>query len=121
MPKRPGEGPPSQGGTAMGRLERLFGRRNANRRHRLHSEATRRRRLLLEQLEARQMLTSIPVALADPLYSTAVNTDLVISAAASGVLNNDFDADGNSLTASVVANPANGSLQSFSSNGTFTY
>jgi hypothetical protein len=45
----------------------------------------------------------------------------VISVAGSGVLNNDFDADGDSLTASVVANPSNGTLVSFSSNGTFTY
>src|SRR5687767_10384260 len=87
-------------------------RRNSARRDRQQAETLKRRRLLLETLEARQMLTSIPVALADPLYSTPLNTDLVISAAASGVLNNDFDADGNSLAASVVANPSNGSLQS---------
>lgn len=67
------------------------------------------------------MLASVPVALNDPIYSTALNTDLVISTIAAGVANNDFDADGNSLTASVVANPANGSLVSFNSNGTFTY
>jgi RHS repeat-associated protein len=67
------------------------------------------------------MLASVPVALPDPLYSTAVNTDLVISTAGAGLVNNDFDADGNSLTASVVANPANGSLVSFNSSGTFTY
>jgi len=79
------------------------------------------RRLFLEQLEQRNLLTSIPVALADPLYATPVNTDLVISAVASGVLNNDFDADADSLTASTVTNPSNGSLVSFSSNGTFTY
>ena len=91
-------------------------RRNIKPTFTLHS-----RRLFLEQLEARQMLTSVPVALADPLYATPVNTDLTISSVGSGVLNNDFDADGNSLTASVVANPSNGSLQSFSSNGTFVY
>ena len=68
------------------------------------------RRLFLEALEPRQMLTSIPVALADPLYATPVKTDLVISVAGSGVLNNDFDADGDSLTAFVVANPSNGAI-----------
>ena len=67
------------------------------------------------------MLTSVPVAMPDPLYGTAVNTDLVISTTPAGIVNNDFDADGNSLSASVVANPANGSLISFNSNGTFTY
>jgi hypothetical protein len=79
------------------------------------------RRLFLESLEPRQMLASVPVALPDPLYSTALNTDLVISTTGTGIVNNDFDADGNSLSASVVASPANGSLISFNANGTFTY
>ena len=57
------------------------------------------RRLFFEPLEARNLLTSVPVALADPLYATPINTDLVITAQASGVLPNDFDADGDSLTA----------------------
>ena len=73
-------------------------RKLKNRRSRHHRELVRgRRKLLLESLEQRQMLTSVPVAVFDPLYSTPLNTDLVISAAASGVLNNDFDADGNTL------------------------
>lgn len=92
-----------------------------NRTNRRKCANRKSRRLFLESLEPRQMLTSVPVAMHDPLYSTAVNTDLVISTTSTGIVNNDFDADGNSLSASVVANPANGSLQSFNSNGTFTY
>jgi len=62
------------------------------------NRSRRQRRLFLESFETRQMLTSVLVALHDPLYSTAVNTDLVISSTSSGIVNNDCDADGN-LTA----------------------
>ena len=57
----------------------------------------------------------------DPLYSTPVSTDLVISSTSLGIVNNDFEIDSASLVASVVANPSHGSLISFNSNGTFTY
>ena len=50
-----------------------------------------------------------------------VNENGVLTvAAASSVLNNDTDADGDSLTAVVLTQPANGTL-SFSGNGSFTY
>jgi len=88
---------------------------------RKHLQRRNSRRLLLESLEPRQMMASVPVAQPDPIYSTAVNTDLTVSTSAAGIVNNDFDADGNSLSASVVANPANGSLIAFNSSGTFTY
>ncbi|HUE74177.1 MAG TPA: hypothetical protein VMP01_25065, partial [Pirellulaceae bacterium] len=49
------------------------------------------RRAFIEQLERREMLTAIPVALDDPHYATPLDTTLTISASSSGVLNNDFD------------------------------
>lgn len=65
---------------------------------------------------------SVPVALNDPHYATPINTDLVVSLVANGIVNNDFDPDPNTtLTATVVANPASGTFVSFNSNGTFTY
>ncbi len=58
-----------------------------------------------------------PVA-ADDIYSTSMNTALVI--AAPGVLTNDTDVDGDALTAILVAGPAHGTL-GLSANGAFTY
>jgi len=49
-----------------------------------------------------------------------VDEDSVLSVAAPGVLANDFDADGNSLSAILVAGPAHGSL-TLNANGSFTY
>jgi len=59
-----------------------------------------------------------PVANADS-YSTSFNTALTRTAA-TGVLANDTDQDGNTLTAILLANPSHGSL-TFSANGSFTY
>ena len=58
-----------------------------------------------------------PVAVNDA-FTTAENTAL--SQAAPGVLANDTDADGDTLTAILVANPAHGTLV-FNSNGSFKY
>ncbi|MFN8017205.1 MAG: Ig-like domain-containing protein [Acidimicrobiales bacterium] len=58
-----------------------------------------------------------PVAVADA-YRVVTGHSLVRSAP--GVLGNDTDADGDSLTASVLAPPSHGSL-SISSDGSFTY
>ena len=58
-----------------------------------------------------------PVAVNDS-YSTLTNAALTVGAP--GVLGNDTDADGNSLTALLVTGPANGSL-SLNTNGGFTY
>ena len=58
-----------------------------------------------------------PVAVNDT-YSTAKNTTL--SVAAPGVLANDTDADGNTLTAAVVATVTHGTL-TLNANGGFTY
>ncbi|MGA2670076.1 MAG: Ig-like domain-containing protein, partial [Dehalococcoidia bacterium] len=61
---------------------------------------------------------SAPVAVNDT-YSVLKNTVLTV-AAAIGVLNNDTDADGDTLTAIKVTDPAHGTL-TFNSNGSFTY
>jgi uncharacterized delta-60 repeat protein len=58
-----------------------------------------------------------PVAVADS-YTTAEDTPLTV--AAPGVLANDTDEEGGTLTASVVFGPANGTL-SFNADGSFTY
>jgi RHS repeat-associated protein len=85
------------------------------------ARASTKRGLLLESLEHRNLLAAVPFAQDDPLYATAMNTDLVISTAGAGLVNNDSDIDGLSLSASVVANPANGTIISFNNDGTFTY
>src|ERR1043166_1755362 len=54
----------------------------------------------------------------DESFSVHTNTPLVV--AAPGVLANDTDADGNSLTAVLAVGPAHGTF-SFSSNGAFNY
>ena len=59
-----------------------------------------------------------PVAVADS-YTTTENVTLVVSAA-EGVLVNDFDIEGSTLSATVVAQPAHGSV-TMSANGGFTY
>src|SRR5213076_1397415 len=58
-----------------------------------------------------------PVAVAD---SYSVNEDATLTVVAAGVLTNDTDADGNSLTAALVANVAHGTL-ALNPNGSFTY
>ncbi|MBW3540934.1 MAG: tandem-95 repeat protein [Planctomycetes bacterium] len=52
-------------------------------------------------------------------YSTAVDTTLSVPAA--GVLANDYDAEGDSLTASLSSSPANGTLLEFNADGSFVY
>jgi VCBS repeat-containing protein len=58
-----------------------------------------------------------PVANADS-YAATEDTPLTVSAP--GVLSNDTDVDGNTLTAILNTNPSNGTV-SMSSNGSFTY
>jgi len=60
-----------------------------------------------------------PVANNDS-YSTGFNTALTRTAA-SGLLANDTDQDGNSLIVASVTNPSHGSLSNFFNNGSFTY
>ena len=63
-------------------------------------------------------VNSAPVAVNDS-YSTPRNTPLSVNAA-SGVLANDSDPDGNPLTTALASNPAHGTL-TITSNGSFTY
>jgi VCBS repeat-containing protein len=58
-----------------------------------------------------------PVAVAD---SYTVNEDTMLTVAAAGVLSNDSDVDGDSLTAVLVTNVGHGSL-TLNANGSFTY
>jgi len=59
-----------------------------------------------------------PVANND-YYTTAEDTTRTVTAP--GVLTNDTDGDGDSLTATKVTNPTHGTITSFNSNGAFVY
>ena len=58
-----------------------------------------------------------PVATAD---SYSLNQDTVLNVAAPGVLGNDSDPDGNTITAQLVSSPSHGALV-LNSNGSFAY
>ena len=79
------------------------------------------RQRLFERLEPRVVLNAAPVAGDDPWYSTAEDTDLSVGSSDTTLLDNDWDPEGSSLTAAVVANPSSGSLTTFNADGTFTY
>ena len=64
-------------------------------------------------------VNDVPVA-SDDSYSTDEDTALTVSAVA-GVLANDADVDGDSLTAVLDASPTNGALTLFVSTGSFVY
>ena len=81
-----------------------------------------RRAILLERLEPRVVLNAAPIGKDDASYYTAEDTDLTIGASDTTLLDNDWDAEGSSLTATIVDNPANGTVSNFSGTaGTFTY
>lgn len=91
-------------------------------------KATRARRRRLqrsrqfERLEDRRLLNADPIANPDPFYFTEENTALTVGSGDTKVVDNDWDPEASSLTASVVDNPRNGTLSNFSSTaGTFTY
>ncbi|HUG66542.1 MAG TPA: Ig-like domain-containing protein [Pirellulaceae bacterium] len=80
------------------------------------------RQPFFERLEPRVILNAAPVARDDPWYYTAEDTGLTVTTSDTTLLDNDWDPEGDSLTASVVDSPAHGSLSNFSgSDGTFTY
>ena len=100
------------GGGWVIRRKRVAGRVRAKARRELF------RHLAFESYEAREMLSSVPLAVNDPTFYTPLNTTLN----GSGIMSNDWDPDGGTLTASVVANPSHGSLSSFTgSTGAFTF
>ncbi|MDH5179376.1 MAG: Ig-like domain-containing protein, partial [Gammaproteobacteria bacterium] len=61
-----------------------------------------------------------PVAAADAIIVDEGGTVAALTGGVTSVLANDTDADGNTLTAVLVSNPANGSL-TLNSNGSFSY
>jgi len=61
---------------------------------------------------------NMPPVVVDDSYSTDANTNL--NQAAPGVLNNDTDPEGSTLTAQLVSGPTNGTL-TLNANGSFTY
>ena len=65
-----------------------------------------------------EVVENSPPVAADDNYAADQDTPLVV--AAPGVLSNDSDVDGNSLSASVVSGPSDGTL-ALSSDGSFTY
>jgi hypothetical protein len=68
------------------------------------------------------VLNAVPIGVNDPWYTTAENTALTVGSSDVTLLDNDWDPEGGSLTASVVDSPSNGTLSNFSGNdGTFTY
>ncbi len=95
----------------------LFRRMFARRPVILDRRRTNRQTLQLIQLESRVMPNNAPVA-SDDTYS--VDEDDVLIIAAPGVLANDSDVDGDSLTPSLVSGPSNGTL-TLNSDGSFTY
>src|SRR4030065_1563491 len=68
-------------------------------------------------LVSKTLLKNPPVAV-DDTYSTNEDTQLVVSAP--GVLQNDSDADGDTLTAVWVIDPVHGNL-TLNEDGSFTY
>src|SRR5438045_7509108 len=63
-------------------------------------------------------INDAPVAANDDTYTTPEDTLLTVSAP--GVLANDSDVDGNSLSAVLVSNPTHGTL-TLNANGSFGY
>ncbi len=78
----------------------------------------RRRPIALEPLEDRRLLSYAPVAV-DDLYCADEGATLTV-AAIEGVLANDMDGDGDSLTAFLDSGPSNGSV-TLKADGSFDY
>ncbi len=74
---------------------------------------------LIQVMAGNNFTQSIPDEVND-LYSVKSN-NLTVSAPSKGVIANDKDMDGNSITAELVSNPNNGVLDFFNANGTFRY
>lgn len=80
-----------------------------------------RRQCLFQQLEDRRVLNAAPIALADPVYFINVDATLTIGTSDVSPLDNDWDPEGSSLTATLVDSPQHGTLTAFNSDGTFVY
>jgi len=119
---------PSPGSSSLRRSDRT--NRAARRRTKSRGRPGGRRRRLqrlridrgqgFEPLEERVVLDAAPNAFPDS-YVTPLNTALTLSAS-NDLFENDWDAEGSTLTAAIVDSPANGTISSFSgSAGTLTY
>lgn len=73
----------------------------------------------IESLEDRTVLSGLPAVPAPDTYTITQNTPFTATAA-TGVLANDFDAEGDTLTATAATQPLNGTLL-LNPNGSFTY
>jgi len=76
---------------------------------------------LLEQLERRWVLNGAPVAVGDAWYYTDEETTLTVGSSDTTLLDNDWDPEGDAITASLVDGPGHGTLTDFNSDGTFEY
>jgi hypothetical protein len=61
---------------------------------------------LFERLEPRIVLNAAPIARDDASYFTAEDTALTVTTSDTTLLDNDWDPEGDSLTASVVDGPS---------------
>jgi VCBS repeat-containing protein len=110
--------------TAVHRSVAGGGTHKAREQERRRARATRKLAIRLEALEysileQRALLNAVPFGIPDPHFVTPMNAQLVVNAT-NGVLANDFDAEGATLTATSFTSPANGTLTA-NSNGSFTY
>lgn len=71
-------------------------------------------------MEPRRVLNGVPIANPDPFYLKSTSAAIVV-AAGDGLLQNDFDAEGSSLTVNAVANATNGTITAWGSDGSFTF
>jgi hypothetical protein len=106
----------------LSRLGKMGGVVNKGRNQKLRRRRrTVQRQSLLERLEPRVVLNGAPVAVADPWYSTPVNTTLNVTTQGTTLVANDWDPESSAISASLVSNPSHGSVSNFQSNGTFSY
>ncbi|MBC7128925.1 MAG: tandem-95 repeat protein, partial [Thermoplasmatales archaeon] len=82
------------------------------------AEGNRSHIMVYDEDEASVNVINSPPVANNDYYSTNEDTQLVVNAP--GVLGNDSDIDGDTLTAILVSSPSHGSL-TFNSNGSFTY
>ena len=74
-----------------------------------------------EQFEERAMLAGVPVAVPDAWFSTPINTDLVVTGSDITLIANDFDAQDQAITSTIVNGPSHGTIISSGTDGTFTF
>ncbi len=90
-------------------------------RRQISKRRSSKRRCLIEHLDARITLNAAPIAVADPWYATPTNASLTVGTSDTTLLENDWDPEASSISASLVSSPANGTLSTFNADGTFTY